>query len=410
MIPVSQIDAAAEVLRGFIRHTPVMTSPTITGLCEPDQSFPTPGRVILKAENLQKTGSFKIRGAYYRLSLLSEAEKERGVVCASAGNHAQGVALAAKQLGIKAVVFMPETAAIAKIRGTKNYGAEVHLEGRNYDEAVIAAKAYEKRRQAVFISAYDDDAIIAGQGTLGRELLNDQPDLDTIIIPIGGGGLFAGVAHAIKSHKPDVKIIGVQAEGADTAVRSFHSHQLLQRPEPVTTICDGIAVKAPSERTFEYIQAYADEMVTVSDASVATALLLLVERLKLVVEPSGAAALAALLSKTVKLRGKTGVLLCGGNIDLKLLSDLIDRELLKQHRYVHLLTSVEDKPGTLAKLLETVANQKGNIISVHHDRLSPSVPLGSTGVEILFEARDEEHRRQVIYALRMQGYPVKVLD
>jgi threonine dehydratase len=410
MIAVNEIELALPVVSAFVRHTPVMTTPTITGLCSDGDAAAVPGKLFLKAENLQKTGSFKIRGAYWRLHQLTAEEKARGVVCASAGNHAQGVALAAKQLGIAATVFMPETASIAKIRATRGYGADVHLEGRNFDESVIAAKAFEKRKQAVFVSAYDDDVIICGQGTLGLELLQDVPDLDSVVIPIGGGGLFAGVARAIKSTRPEVRIVGVQAEGADTAVRSYESGKLIRRTEPVSTICDGIAIKAPSARTFEYICELADEMVTVSDSSVASALLLLVERMKLVVEPSGAAGLAALLSHRTLMHGKTGVLLCGGNIDLKLMADLIEREMLKAQRYVHLFTSVVDKPGSLAKLLETVAAQRGNILTVNHDRISPIVPLGSTGVELLIEVRDLDHRDHVIDALRKHGYATSMLD
>ena len=409
MITLDEIELAYPEVAGFVRRTPVMTTPTISGLCVDDEKASSPGKLYLKAENLQKTGSFKIRGAYWRLSRLSDEEKARGVVCASAGNHAQGVALAAKQLGISATVFMPETASIAKIRATRSYGAFVYLEGRNFDEAVIAAKAFEKRKQAVFVSAYDDDGIICGQGTLGLELLDDIPDLDSVIIPIGGGGLFAGVARAIKSKRPEVRIVGVQAEGADTAVRSFAAGKLIKRTEPVSTICDGIAIKAPSARTFEYICELADEMVAVSDSSVASALLLLVERMKLVVEPSGAAGLAALLSHRVSMHGKTAVLLCGGNIDLKLMSDLIEREMLKANRYVHLFTWVVDKPGSLAKLLESVAGQRGNILTVNHDRISPVVPLGSTGVELLIEVRDEDHRDQVIESLSRNGYVISML-
>ena len=409
MVSLSDIEAAQKAGRGFVRHTSVMTSPTITAMCESDD-FAVDGKVYLKAENLQKTGSFKIRGAYWRLSQMSDSERARGIVCASAGNHAQGVALAAKQLGIRATVFMPETASIAKIRATRGYGADVHLEGRNFDEAVIAAKSFEKRKQSVFVSAYDDDGIITGQGTLGLELIADIPDVDSVIIPVGGGGLFAGVSCAVKAKKPNVKIIGVQAEGADTAVRSFRVHHLVRRTMPVSTICDGIAIKSPSERTFEYINRFADEMVTVSDSAVASALLLLVERMKLVVEPSGAAGLAALLAHRTRLHGKTAVLLCGGNIDLKLLADLIEREMLKAERYVHIFTAVLDKPGGLAKLLDTIAAQRGNILTVNHNRISPTVALGSTGVELLFEVRDQDHRRHLLDALRAQGYPITMLD
>jgi threonine dehydratase len=387
-----------------------MTAPTIDAMCRAGGSDSRKGKLYLKAENLQKTGSFKIRGAYWRLLQLTDDEKARGVVCASAGNHAQGVALAAKELGVRATVFMPETASIAKIMATRGYGAEVHLEGRSFDECAKAAREFERHGRSVFISPYDDDGVIAGQATLGVELLEDIPDLDCVLIPVGGGGLFAGVASAIKAAKPTVRIIGVQAEGADTAVRSFRAGRLLDRGEPVTTICDGIAIKSPSPRTFEYILGLADEMVTVSDSSVASALLLLIERMKLVVEPSGAAGLAALLSHRARLHGNTCVVLCGGNIDLKLLADLIQRELLKAQRYVHLFTGVLDKPGSLAKLLETVAARGGNILTVNHDRIGSNVPLGSTGVDLLVEVHGPEHRNELIDALRNENYEISVHD
>lgn len=409
VITLEDIQRAQKLVSQVARHTPVMTSPTITALCHADLTAPDDG-IFLKAENLQKTGSFKIRGAYWRLSQLSATEKEHGVVAASAGNHAQGTALAAKLLGIRATVFMPETASIAKIQATKGYGADVVLEGRTFDEAVIAAKGFQKRTGAVFVSAYDDDLIITGQGTLGLEIVEDLPDVGTVVIPVGGGGLFAGVATAVKSLKPDVRIVGVQAEGAANAVQSFVQHRLLPRTEPVNTICDGIAIKSPSERTFGYIEKYADDMVTVADTEISSALLLLIERMKLVVEPAGAAGLAALLAGRTQTYGKTLVVLSGGNIDLKLLADLIGRELLKQQRYLHLFTEVTDKPGGLARLLDIVAAEKGNIITVNHNRISPHVPLGATGVELLLEVRDEEHQQKVVNALRSHGYPVEMME
>jgi threonine dehydratase len=408
-VSLAEIERARETIRGVARHTPLMTSPTISSLCRADLSAPDEA-IYLKAENLQRTGSFKIRGAYNRLAQIPSGSREKGVVTASAGNHAQGVALAAHLLGITATVFMPETGSIAKIQGTKGYGANVVLDGKTYDEAVIAATSFSKRTGAIYISAYDDDAVIAGQGTIGLELLAYLPDLDTVVIPVGGGGLFAGVVAAIKSVKSSVRIIGVQAEGADSAVRSFKSGHIQQQVKPVETICDGIAIKAPSERTFKYISAFADEMVTVSDSAVASALLLLIERMKLVVEPSGAAGLAALMSGRAQPHGKTAVVLCGGNIDLKLLSDLIQREMIKSNRYLHVFTSVTDRPGGLALLLEVIAAQRGNIISVQHNRISPHVPLGSTGVELLIEVRDEEHQAKVLSGMAVQGYSYVLLD
>ncbi len=409
MVNLTDIERARETIRGVARHTPLMTSPTISSLCRADLSAPDEA-IYLKAENLQRTGSFKIRGAYNRLFQIQPAARGKGVVTASAGNHAQGVALAAGLLGIKATVFMPETGSIAKIQATKGYGATVILEGKTYDEAVIAASSFSKRTGAIYISAYDDDAIIAGQGTIGLEILAYLPDLDTVVIPVGGGGLFAGVAAAIKSVKSSVRIIGVQAEGAAAAVDSFNAGHIVQQVAPIETICDGIAIKAPSERTFSYIQSFADEMVTVSDSAVASALLLLIERMKLVVEPSGAAGLAALMSGRAQPHGKTAVVLCGGNIDLKLLSDLIQRELIKTNRYLHIFTSVSDRPGGLAALLDVIAVQRGNIISVQHNRISPHVPLGSTGVELLIEIRDEDHQIKLLNSLAIQGYSYKLLD
>lgn len=409
MVTLDDIQQAQKLVSQVARRTPVMTSPTITALCHADLAAPDDG-VFLKAENLQKTGSFKIRGAYWRLSRLSSSEKDKGVVAASAGNHAQGLALAARLLGIAATVFMPETASIAKIQATKGYGATVILEGRTFDEAVIAARNFEKRTGGVFVSAYDDDLIITGQGTLGLEMLEDLPDAGTIIVPVGGGGLFAGIATAVKAAKPDIRLVGVQAEGADNAVQSFIQGRLLPRTEPVHTICDGIAIKSPSERTFEYIEKYADDMVTVADTDISSALLLLIERMKLVVEPAGAAGLAALLAGRTETHGKTLVVLSGGNIDLKLLADLIGRELLKQQRYLHLFTEVTDKPGGLARLLDIVAAEKGNIITVNHNRISPHVPLGATGVELLLEVRDQEHQQKVVGALHEHGYPVELME
>jgi threonine dehydratase len=386
-----------------------MTSPTISSLCRTDLTAPDEA-IYLKAENLQRTGSFKIRGAYNRLSQIPDTDRAKGVVTASAGNHAQGVALAAKLLGIQATVFMPETGSIAKMQATKGYGANVVLEGKTFDEAAIAAASFSKTTGAIYIPAYDDDAVIAGQGTIGLEILAYLPDVETVVIPIGGGGLFSGIAAAIKSIKSSVHIIGVQAEGAASAVESYKTGHLVKNVTAVETICDGIAIKSPSERTFKYIQAFADEMVTVSDSAVASALLLLLERMKLVVEPSGAAGLAALLSGRARPRGKTAVVLCGGNIDLKLLSDLIQRELIKTNRYLHLFTSVTDKPGGLAALLDVVAAQGGNIINVQHNRISPHVHLGATGVEMLIEIRDHDHQIKLLNSLVLQGYAYEVLD
>lgn len=409
LVSADQIEAAHRtVLAGRVRRTPLFTSQSIalaTGC-------PAHGATLhLKMENLQRTGSFKVRGATWKVHTLSDAEKARGVMTASAGNHAQGVALAAREAGVAATVYMPRTASIAKIQATENYGATVVLEGANFDEAVAAAKAKSEETGAVYVSAYDDDAIITGQGSLGRELLEDVPEgIGTVLIPIGGGGLFAGVATAIKEARPGCRVIGVQAAGADNAARSFRAGRLLPREEPVDTIADGIAIKSPSPRTFAYIQKYADDVVAVSDEKMAEAILLLLTRAKVVVEPSGAASLAALLAHPALAQGNTVAILCGGNIDVRLLADLIERGMIRAKRYFHFFTACPDKPGGLARLLETVAQAGGNVIEVTHNRISPQVAYGKTGVEMLVEVRDEDHIAELSDALAARSYPVTRLD
>ena len=404
MISVEAIRAAYPAVRGQVHHTPLFVNRSLTERCQL-----APDTLHLKMENFQRTGSFKIRGGLHRLGQLTEAEKAAGVVAASAGNHAQGVALAAKLTGVKATVFMPEFASIAKIQATRRYGAEVILEGRNFDEAVSAGKARAAETGAVYVSAYDDDGIITGQGTLGLEILEDCPDLDTILICVGGGGLFSGVATAVRAARPNAKIIGVQASGAPSAVESWRAGKLLPRGE-VNTIADGIAIKAPSERTFRYIQQYADDMVTVDDSDIARAMLLLLERAKVVVEPSGAVCVAALLTGKVIPQGKTVATISGGNVDTRFLAELVEREMIRAERFMHFFTACPDRPGGLAALLEVIAELKGNIQSVVHNRISPRIPLGQTGVEILLEVRDAAHIALVRAGLEERGYPVRMLD
>ncbi|MBC7526211.1 MAG: threonine ammonia-lyase [Chthonomonadaceae bacterium] len=404
MITLEHIEAAYPAVRANIHHTPVSSCVSLTERCGME-----PGSLLMKMENQQRTGSFKIRGAYHRITQLTEAEKRVGVVAASAGNHAQGVALAATLAGVKSIVYMPEFASIAKIQATRKYGAEVVLEGKNFDEAVFAGKERALLMGARFISAFDDDGIITGQGTLGLEILEDVPDLETVIICVGGGGLFSGVATAIRAKKPHAKIIGVQAAGASCAVESWKAGHLLPH-KPVTTIADGIAIKSPSERTFEYIQKYADEMVTVEDSELARTMLLLLERAKTVVEPGGAAGMASLLMGKVKPVGKTVVTISGGNVDTRFLADLIEREMIRAERYLHFFTACPDRPGGLAALLETIAELKGNVIQLSHNRVSPTIPLGQTGVEILLEVRDRTHIDRVTEGLEAKGYRVRLLE
>ena len=404
-ITAGEVAAAYATVQKSVRHTPLFTSASV---CEaahlPDETL------FLKMENLQRTGSFKLRGATWRVALLTGEERERGVVTASAGNHAQGVALAAREAGVASTVFMPRFASLAKIEATENYGATVLLAGNNFDEAVDAAKIRAQKTGEVFISAYDDDAIITGQGSLGMEILQDMPDVDTVLIPIGGGGLFSGVAIAIKAARPSCRIIGVQADGADSAAQSFKVGELLPRTNACETIADGIAIKSPSPRTWAYIKKYADAVVTVSDEAIARAITLLLTRMKVVVEPSGAAGLAALMEHPGIAQGKTVVVLCGGNIDIKLLSDLIERGMIRARRYFHFFTSCSDKPGGLAGLLELVAEVGASVMEVTHNRLSPHVAYGRTGVEMLVEVRGENHIAELETRLAGSGYPVRHLD
>jgi threonine dehydratase len=404
-VTAGQIRAAAAAMRERIRWTPLLPAGGIG-----QRAGVVPGTLFFKMENLQRTGSFKIRGATHRMATLTEDERARGVITASAGNHAQGVALAAREVGVPATVFMPRFASIAKIQATEGYGAAVILEGGSFDEAVAAAQARARETGAVWISAYDDDAIITGQGSLGVELLEDLPELDTLLIPIGGGGLFSGVATAVKEARPGCRVIGVQAAGADTAARSFRAGRLLPRETPCDTIADGIAIKSPSPRTFGYIQRYAEEVVTVPDERIAEAVLLLLSRRKVVVEPAGAAALAALLEHPHLAQGKTVAILGGGNIDVRQLSDLIERGMIRAKRYLHFFTSCPDRPGGLAGLLEVIAQAGGNVMEVTHNRLSPQVAYGRTGVEMLVEVRDEAHIAELESTLHAHGFPTRRLD
>ncbi len=404
MVSLADIEAAYVEIWKAVHHTPVTTCRSLE-----ERIGLAPQQLLLKMENMQRTGSFKIRGAYHRLTHLSAEQKAVGVVAASAGNHAQGIALAARLTGIKATVFMPEFASIAKIQATRRYGAEVVLEGHNFDEAVAAGKARAEETGATFVSAYDDDGIITGQGTCGIEIVEDVPDLETVLICVGGGGLFSGVATAIRALCPKAGIIGVQAAGAPCAVELWKAGELLPRSE-VRTIADGIAIKSPSERTFQYIQQYADDMVTVEDSDLAQTMLLLLERAKTVVEPAGAAAVAALLSGKVKAKGKTVATVSGGNVDAKFLADLIEREMIRADRYLHFFTAVSDRPGGLAGLLDLLAELRGNIISVTHNRISSSIPLGQTGVEVLLEVRDADHIALVRDGLKGQGYRFEMLN
>ncbi len=402
MVSLKRIEEARRAAQGIVQHTPLFPARMLSELA----GVP----VWLKVESFQRTGSFKIRGAYEFLRRLPESVRARGVVTGSAGNHAQGVALAAKMFGVPAAIFMPVFGSIAKMQAAKGYGAQVILQGEGFVEAVEAAQRFAQETGATYVPAYDHDDVICGQGTCGLEILDDLPEVEQIVVPVGGGGLFAGIAAAVKARKPEVSLIGVQSEGADTAVRSWREGKLVDNPSVRYTLADGIAVKSPSERTFEYIRRYADEMVTVDDRSIARAVLWLMERKKLLAEGAGAAGVAAVQSGKVRLRGTTVIVVSGGNIDVKTLSDLIEREMLSASRYYQFFTAVPDRPGGLAALLQVVAQAQGNIMTVNHNRIHPSVPHGWTGVELLVEVRDAEHIAHIEKTLRSAGYEVRVLE
>lgn len=360
--------------------------------------------IYFKFENSQKTGSFKIRGAYNKIATLSDDEKKRGVVASSAGNHAQGVALSATLAGVKATIVMPTTAPLAKVMATQTYGAEVILHGDIYDEAFEKAQELSKKQNLVFIPPYEDPHVIAGQGTIGLELFEQIKDLDTVVIPVGGGGLISGVAIALKSLNPKIRVIGVQSEQAPGMVDLFKGI----RPNPVvkkiTTIADGIAIKKPSKVMYEnFISQYVDEMVTVSDDEISEAIVFLLERVKTVTEGSGAAGYAAVLSKKVKLGQKNCVLLCGGNIDLNLIAKVIERGQIKRGRLVPLSVIVDNVPGMLNQLTKIFAEQKANVLQVHHDRVSAGLFLKETKIEFELETTSPEHVQRIRDAVIKMG-------
>jgi len=389
-ITFDDIKRADERIRGVVLETPTLPSTSFSRLtrCE----------VLLKAENLQRTGSFKIRGALNALSQLSDDRKALGVVAASAGNHAQGVALAARELGIAATVFMPEAAAIPKVAATVEYGANVELGGANLAEATDLGLAYAASTGATMIHPYDDPAIIAGQGTMGLELLRQVPDVETVVIPVGGGGLISGSALAIKSQRPDVRIVGVHAEAVPTyleARRTGTAVEIEARP----TVADGIAVSRPSQLCFELIETHVDELVTVTDAHITESVALLLERAKYLVEPSGAAAVAALLNGATEGVGKTVAVLSGGNVDLLLLDWVIRHGLEERGRFASVTVIVPDEPGHLAHVLKIVGGLGGNVLTVEHHREGTGLAFGTVKINLSIETRSHDHYAAIVGAL-----------
>jgi len=399
-VTLADIEKAREALTGVIHHTTLDKSNTFSTL--------TGSEIYLKLENLQKTGSFKIRGAYNKINSLTPEEKAHGVIAASAGNHAQGVAYGASQAGIKATIVMPEIAPLAKITATRGYGAEVVLAGSVYDEAYNKAVELQAETGQTFIHAFNDKAVIAGQGTIGLEILEDLEDVDAIVVPVGGGGMLAGIAVAVKERAPHVKIYGVQAQGAPAMYMSKKAHTL-KTTKDAETFADGIAVRVPGDLTFGLIDNYVDDMVVIDDEAIASTILMLLERAKLMVEGAGAISLAAVLNDKISVKGKIVSVISGGNVDVNFISRIIERGLVKAGRRVRLRTVVMDRPGSLQRLLVIIAQTQANVLSVAHDRVERHVPLGQAVVEIGLETRDVLHTEHIMAALRREGYPAEVM-
>jgi threonine dehydratase len=362
------------------------------------------GEVYLKAECLQHAGSFKVRGATNRLAALSAEERQRGVIAASVGNHAQGVAVAARAVGTPATVVMPEHAALAKVEATRGYGARVILHGAGLGEAVAKAKELAEREGLLFVPGFDDELVIAGQGTLGLEIAEECPEAALAIVPVGGGGLIAGVALALKTLLPDIRVVGVQAAAAPAVARSLAAGQIVEvKPQP--TLADGVAVPAPGKLTLPLIQRYVDEIVTVDEETIAQAVALLLERCKLVAEGAGALGVAALLSGAIRTEGrKTVVVISGGNIDINLLARIVEHGLSHANRYLALTVDLDDQPGRLAALLDVVGKTGANVLEVDHIRQGIPLPLRGVEVRLLLETRNAEHIEELTRLIVAAGY------
>jgi threonine dehydratase len=395
LVTGADVEAAAALLDGVVRRTPLEHSRALAERVG--------GPVWLKCENLQHTGSFKIRGAYTRISRLTDAERARGVVAASAGNHAQGVALAARLLGAKATVFMPESAPLPKLAATKAYGAEIHMVGQTLAEPLVAAAEFAERTGAVFIHPFEHRDVIAGQGTVGLEILEQCPDASTVVVSAGGGGLLSGIAVAVKSRRPDVRVVAVQAEGA----AAFPGSLAAGRPVPLATMAtmaDGIAVPAPGELTFAHVRELVDEMRTVSEEDLSRALLFCLERAKLVVEPAGVAAVAAVLADPASFAPPVAAVISGGNIDPVLLLKVVQHGMAAAGRYLSLRLRVPDRPGSLAAVLAELAAVGANVLEVEHERTATRLDLGEVEISVVLETRGPDHAAEVTAALVRAGF------
>ena len=396
MLTLDKIYHAKYVLKDVIRCTDLIHAPQINPDCD----------VYLKTENLQITGSFKVRGSAYKISQLTEEEKQQGVIACSAGNHAQGVAMAATRQGIPSLICLPDGAPISKVEATKRYGAKVELVKGVYDDAYARAIALRDERGYTFIHPFDDEDVIAGQGTIGLELLEQLDDVDAVVVPVGGGGLISGVAYAIKSLRPSCKVYGVQAAGAASMVHALQEGA----PEALNTaktIADGIAVKKAGELTYTLCRDYVDDVVTVTDDEVSTAILTLIEQQKLIAEGAGAVSVAAVLFNKIPVKGKKVVcLVSGGNIDVTILSRVITRGLMKAGRSADITVELADKPGQLKAVSEIVASAGGNVVAVYHDRADLDTDITACYLRLMLETRDHDHVEEIKQALVAAGYKI----
>ncbi len=394
MVTLDNVYRASQVLKSVVRKTDIIYAPKLR----------TDAEIYLKTENLQVTGSFKVRGAYYKMSRLTPEEKARGVVACSAGNHAQGVALAARENGIKAVICLPDGAPISKIEATKSYGAEVCLVPGVYDDAYNKALSLRDEEGYTFIHPFNDEYVIAGQGTIALEIIDQLPSLDAVIVPIGGGGLISGIAYTLKSINPDVKVYGVQAAGAPSMYKSVKDGEI-EELDKVSTIADGIAVKKPGDLTYEICSKYVDDIVTVTDDEISAAILALMEQQKLVTEGAGAVSVAAAMFGKVDIKGKKVVcLLSGGNIDVTILSRVIKRGLLMSGRSCQLMIELVDKPGQLKDVARIIADLGGNVTSVHHERANEGSDVNGCYLRIILETKNYDHIEEIKKGLVREGF------
>ena len=395
---LNQIISAREKMKGIVHQTPLDFSQTFTDMSH--------NEVYLKLENLQKTGSFKVRGSINKLTSLSKEELSKGVIAASAGNHAQGVAYSSKMLNIPCTIVMPKGAPLSKIQATKNYGAEIVLEGDVFDDALSHAMELSEKQGFTLVHTFDDDEIIAGQGTVGLEILEQLPDVEAIICPVGGGGLIAGIAVAVKEKNPNVAIYGVEASACPSMAQSLLEKKPISVPSG-PTVADGIAVKKPGVRNLEIVEKYVDDLVTVDELEMIRTMFLLLERNKLLVEGSGASSLAALLYGKLKIKGKkTVALLSGGNVDVNFISRIIERGMVEAGRYARFSIIIVDKPGELQRVLTNITESDANILSVHHTRMGRNIYPGYTEIEFAVETKSHEHILDLQKALTAKGYRV----